>query len=269
MCKHHQKGWCDRGDQCTFAHSTDELVQPPHSIWGRPQETGSASSGGPQPLIPPAEISGPCSSSGGPSLPAIVHAPVAKARPGATVSKRTAIPTVPTAAEGERRKQLRLQHPADVPGPGEGKRRKLLRPQHPAGVPGPGKPTPEEPDGPAEPDGPTPLDRLVCGWRWREGECMATHPSTTCVAVLPHNGPLVWLSTQADVEDLDLDGPCWMVNAGVIVRCDCDKAVVSLGGMYQVFAPFLTSKPSCCADIDSMMPVMYNTCIQVQCVRQT
>jgi hypothetical protein len=235
MCKHYVNGWCDRGNACTFAHSADELVPPGggpqhppvahnHPTGGSCQQgTSSSSSVSPQPLLqplfPPRVMPGP---------------PAAKSRPEALTGKRKA--TTPTAAEGERRKQLRLQHPADVPGPDED----------------------------------TPLDALVVGFRWREGECLGKNPNTACVAVLPHNGPLVWLSTEEDVLDLALDGPCWMVNAGVIVRCDCVKPVVSLGGMYQVFAPFLSSKPclnTCLPDMDSMMPVMYNTCIQVQCLR--
>jgi hypothetical protein len=231
MCKHHIRGKCDRGAQCTFAHSSDELR-------GEVARDHGASS----------SVTGATSSS------------VTGASSGVRGLIRPRTATSPTPPENEeQRKQMRTVNEVEVvDAPPEGPSMAAL----PVGSPAP-------PEGTGESTGDEDVDDLlVGGFRWREGDIIS---NSTCVAVLPHKGPLVWLSSEREMENHDLHGAPWMTNAGVIVRCDHGEPVWTLDGMYQVSAHILDECPSPGTQIpnmDAMMPMMYNTCMMVQCVRK-
>jgi hypothetical protein len=208
MCKFYQLGKCDRGAQCTFAHSADELRIPGSN---RHEPSSSSSS-----VMP-------------------------KARPGATRMRARSAAT-PTASENEQqRKQQRHVYETEVVDDDEAG--KMVEPEGDqdelAG-------DEEEPDA------------LVADENtWHTGDRVS---SSTCLAVLPNNGPLVWVSPTTDLLDDSDGGFVRGIKTGVIVKCEGGTGFAVFEDMHQVSAYVLDSMAT---DYDSLMPIMFNTCMQV------
>lgn len=233
------QGSCDRGAQCTFAHSKDELLEPgrrsDYTRRGDRREDdtrrGDRDSGG-----------------------------AASSNAAASASLRYASARQRQSFPG--RKHGRSRSPDRRRRSPEPERRRRSTPRS-EGVRSVGRRSPST--APPSPDASPPV-----------GSPGGTSPSpvevyytpeqvvgkAVCLTTFPYGGPMIWVGTQTDASDeqhLDL------LNVKVIVRCKSGGANSSIFYISQIGAPFLDEIPGgkIYSSLQEMMAPTWNVCTQV------